>query len=461
MSEFPEDLTDKLFQEGAKQFDFTYNPEAWGQMEAMLEVERKRRRLPIALLFTAVGLILTAGLYFFIGMDTSGEAYNVSNDTAGLIRIDENEIEKSSISHDYKVDDAVGFEGKFKPVKSTFLEDIVEQGGDEIKESTQEVIRDVEFVDEVDIHKSGGLISPLMNIENAAVPTQALNTIQIELNNEAYSVNTPLSAKPSGSKSSIELVEESLSNEEDQFNVSLLSARNLEKVNVVSPTEQAVLMIRAPSPSTSESTTNELLSRISVRAFVGNVYGVTDQSGVGMARSRYGLGIGYSVNENWALSSGVNINNLCYITNGEGYRTKQNNWFGGVSPSRIEALCKVLEIPLEATYYWDGNKSSGFYLRGGILNYIMLKENYSYNYNQDEVPPNIQVSSLRRQWSEVNENRHFLGMAQVSLGYQLGLTKSSQVQLEAFVHAPMTGVGHGEVRVWSFGANAAFNLHLK
>ncbi|MCB0638542.1 MAG: hypothetical protein KDC54_18055, partial [Lewinella sp.] len=45
MPEWTDKDTDKLFQEGANRYDFTYDPTAWEAMEQLLDRDRRRRLL--------------------------------------------------------------------------------------------------------------------------------------------------------------------------------------------------------------------------------------------------------------------------------------------------------------------------------------------------------------------------------------------------------------------------------
>jgi len=474
MPELPDDYTDKFFQEGANQHDFTYNPDAWKAMEQMLDDDQKRRRVLPFFFYGLVGLAILGGIYVWsnnIQFAQLMQAVNVKNiqsthlkesSDALLPTVDPTSHQKFALP-----------EAHSEPEVEIVLEDSSVAGEDHSTSlltvstpSTKiEQTTSLNFSAPRESNRSTAHYSESLILKKGIEPThdlieQEINSNELKTNIYGGSMDKPstLVADKGGallSKPNVEAVK-------DQRRITEIDPVPLKPVKpaVISPLEEFVIANVKSSQSTGNQE-GDLLSRISVRAQGGGVYGVTGQSSVGMARARYGVGFAFAVTDQIAFGSGANINNLCYITDGDGYRTKSLGWFGGASPSRIEAQCKVLEIPLEMTYFWKGNRESGFFFRGGMLNYLMLKEDYGFSYVDSEVPPNINVLSLRKEWKEVNTNQHFMGVAQLTLGYQFSLSPKTQLQVEGYVHSPLTGIGHGEVKVWSFGVNTSMNLNLK
>lgn len=478
MSDLTEDKTDKLFQAGAERFDFTYNSEAWNQMEGLLDAEQKRRRFLFMSLFGTVGLSLAIVLYALFGAQTTRSDSSLSQTPqvtdSRLSSFDTEEstsfsdVENSSILKTADQNDSakdLGVNSGDVIVSGEIASQIIPSSKDPISSGL--------------VSATGTTKVPLNNQSNnfldrnesspAIEGGELIERMEGKLEeNSSFEHKTVISKGPSSKKTvegklnglELPVINTSgVKNPQDKRQLSTLGTNSL--LPVYSDFATVKRLSIESSDVVQVSGAESVLSRFSVRVHGGVLYGVTDQMGVGMARSRYGVGLGYSTSDNWSIGTGVSVNNLCYITNGSGYKTKQDSWFGGASPSKIEALCKVLEIPLEATYHWNGSRRTGLYLRGGVLNYIMLKEDYTYTYDEDNLPAGVEIAALKTGWSEVNENRHFLGMAQLALGYQLALSERNQLQVEGFIHAPMSGIGHGNVQVWSFGLNTAINLNIK
>jgi len=81
MSELPNEYTDKLFQEGAQQFDFTYNATAWNQMEEMLDAEKNRRNFISYTKYSVLGLIIFGGILLGISILSNPNITNLEADS--------------------------------------------------------------------------------------------------------------------------------------------------------------------------------------------------------------------------------------------------------------------------------------------------------------------------------------------------------------------------------------------
>jgi len=491
MIELPDDQTDKLFQEGAELFDFTYNPEAWKGMEEMLDAEEKRRRKwPFILVFlfslSLVGIFVgvfltnsTSSEQSVVAIESSKDALientnsldidpmNAGNDltknttlevsASNTDALNAEEAPVSSDSEMAKVDASIPSNKVEGTVVSTLgnfnavsIEQNPELSGGQKRTDNVSSIKQASAIEEVG--------------QRPALNTQAIDEGTMQPNDVTSSgnlVNTKLSNPLVNAKESRSDEDAGIDNV--KATLSSLPLVAMQKVETTDLLDGAALPSLGDNGFSAEDKVagGTFLSNFSVRAHGGVVYGVTDENGVGMPRSRYGLGLGYAVNNRLILGSGVTLNDLCYITDGANYRTKSTGWFGGASPSRIQALCKVLEIPFEMTYHFKETRSSGLYFRGGLLNYVMLSEKYDFSYDDSEIPPGVNVANLRSGWKEQNTNQHFLGMTQVSLGYQFALSPKTQLQVEGYIHAPLSGIGHGDVKVWSFGLNSSVNLNFK
>jgi hypothetical protein len=448
MPEFPSDYTDKLFQEGAKQYTFTYAPEAWDQMEVMLDNENKRRTLFSYVKYGLLGIallgLLITGLSLFNGAPANQPEGEATSSTANAVNSspsDATEIEKQTLQ--FTADNNTTL--KTESSKLTVVP----------KQETSRVKYDLSAANQVFDEDQNTRLAPIV-LEKPSPITEAHSASNSSVSNDLIPAGTLSTVNDlSFTTENPSKREEILSNE--------LAVNKLNFIRLSSSISLKELIEDAPpaQPVSTAKAKSALLSRISLRAQGGVIYGYTSESGVGVPRTRYSLGADYALTEKFTLGTGLSINNLCYVTNGAGYPTKSADWFGGASPSRIQAQCRILEIPIEATYHFGNRRNSGVFVRGGLLSYIMLRETYNYSYEDSVIPPDVQTASLRLGWNEKNSNQHFMGIAQASIGYQFALSPTRQLQLEGFVHAPLTGIGHGNVKVWSFGLNTAINLNLK
>lgn len=159
--------------------------------------------------------------------------------------------------------------------------------------------------------------------------------------------------------------------------------------------------------------------------------------------SNFGLIAEVYLANRWYVSTGAIISLKIYNTN-EGFESYSTQY----AADYVEAECRVLDIPLNIGYSVFKNENHGFYLSTGLSSYIMLSEDYQFE--SGGYYPN--------KWSEnyTNENNHYFGILNLSMGYERKISRQFFIQLEPFLKAPLVGVGEGKVDLVSSGA--MFNL---
>ncbi len=166
-----------------------------------------------------------------------------------------------------------------------------------------------------------------------------------------------------------------------------------------------------------------------------------------------GITIDYRLGTKWSIQTGATYAKKNYVAEGEDYSPPQGFWYYGVVPEYADATCKVIDIPLNIRYYIKHKKRHSFYASMGLSTYLMLREDYEYDYEQydPKLPKDLQVR---------NENRHFLGIYNFSLGYQRSLSPNWSLEIEPFIKAPLSGIGFGNVNLWSTGTFFSIRYHL-
>lgn len=158
-----------------------------------------------------------------------------------------------------------------------------------------------------------------------------------------------------------------------------------------------------------------------------------------------GLLTEFHITRRLAVSSGAIYSKKIYFTeetSGYGY--------GSRPESRLDADCRVVDIPVNISYYFQEVNKHRWYISGGASSYIMLKENYDYS---------VWTTSGKETSSEefTNRNNHWFSILNLSFGYEKRLNNYLFLQVEPFLKAPMAGVGEGKVDLVSTGAF----IHLK
>lgn len=164
-----------------------------------------------------------------------------------------------------------------------------------------------------------------------------------------------------------------------------------------------------------------------------------------------GLQAEYHVSRKWSIQSGLTYSIKKYRALGDEYATPE--WLANAPEALVgvEAKCFVIDIPINVRRYFAAKNGNRWFVSSGVSTYLMLREDYVYDYTEDR--PN-----WLNWWSIRNQNNHFFGIANVSVGYQTSLGQKFNLAVEPFAKLPLTGIGAGRVRFLSFGINTAITL---
>lgn len=164
----------------------------------------------------------------------------------------------------------------------------------------------------------------------------------------------------------------------------------------------------------------------------------------------------FKVGNNWAAIIEYRINNRMSIQSGVIRSMKLynalpsqyewNSYWTMPSPLKdIDATCKMLDIPLNLRYDITQKANSRWFVGAGLTSYIMLKEEYIYNY-ENPADPNIK----RRYW-EGKTGGYPFSVLNLSTGYERQVFRRLTFQAEPFFKAPLGKVGYGKVRLATAG----------
>ncbi|RYU97553.1 hypothetical protein [Emticicia agri] len=164
----------------------------------------------------------------------------------------------------------------------------------------------------------------------------------------------------------------------------------------------------------------------------------------------------FKVGNNWAAIVEYRFNNRLSVQTGVirsmkyyGALPSQYEWnayWTMPSPLKdIDATCKMLDIPLNVRYDISQKPNSRWFVGGGFTSYIMLKEEYRYNY-ENPYDPNIKRTS----W-EGKTGAYPFSVLNLSMGYEHQLFRRLTFQAEPFYKAPLGKIGYGKVRLATAG----------
>jgi len=150
------------------------------------------------------------------------------------------------------------------------------------------------------------------------------------------------------------------------------------------------------------------------------------------------------------------------FTSGAVYAKKIYN-SGGITPGgydnagaewEVKANCDVIDIPVNINYKVLNMKKMSVSINTGLSSYFMLKERYEFINGQ--VGGQQQVSNLEI----TNQNRHLLGIANVSVTLDHKISESVSIGVQPFAKIPLTGIGNGNVNLKSAGMSFSLNIGL-
>lgn len=167
-----------------------------------------------------------------------------------------------------------------------------------------------------------------------------------------------------------------------------------------------------------------------------------------------GAGIGYTYREKFTLRTGFYSARKIYTASPEEYHGP--DWFSLYYPNmqKIDADCKVYEIPLSLSYNFGANKKQSWFTSAGVSTLLMKRETYNYFYKYYPAGPVV-----NKEFTIQNENKHFFSLLTLSAGYQRNISDKISVTAEPYFKFPLKGVGAGKVKLNSGGV--LFTLSYK
>lgn len=193
------------------------------------------------------------------------------------------------------------------------------------------------------------------------------------------------------------------------------------------------------------------------RGWALSVIAAPDWSGTqplsGKLSGNVGLLATYRINNWLSVSGGALYGRKMYQADFSHYRPDRWRGNGSIGPGFVNADCAVLDVPILANATIMRFRRSNIFVSTGISSYFMLRETYDYRY-----PPEVG----REPWELTvhNRNRHLLGVGNLSVGYRRQLIPSVSLTVQPFVKVPLTGIGNGNIKLYSTGVAISADIDL-
>jgi hypothetical protein len=159
-----------------------------------------------------------------------------------------------------------------------------------------------------------------------------------------------------------------------------------------------------------------------------------------------GAGLVYTFNNRFTLRTGFYSGRKIYTASPDAYHAPAIFYVYYPYLEKVDADCKVYEIPFSISYNFSRSSKKSFFASAGISSYLMKSEKYNYAYKYYPTGPTV-----NREWAIKNQNEHFFSGITLSGGYQRNLNKHITLFVEPYLKLPLTGIGYGKVKLNSGG----------
>lgn len=414
MPEFSKHELDRLFQQGAERYDFDYNPAAWEQMAARLD--RRRRR---ALWWWLAGLatVLLAGLACWCLLQRPktlppkrSPAPNAPIHSPVESRPREKKEQTRSLAHPQHTEPKTGQpspagSGLASPGRKSGENRPPQAGGPPTGSN----------------EKKSLVTEPLPMEGQALAPGPEKASIEPQISpDQPAKVRAPMEAP------------EAL----------LLLSPTLPLPETGLENREILPIISRMQPEGQPRHSSHLAAGLRLSAGLNSIgWGDFSRSGW-----KGGLFAEYQYNRRFALELGASLLRLNYLAERGEYIPPKGFWTRRIAPDNTRGLCDILEVPVMMKYYHRGYSGSSFFVSAGLTSYVMLMEEYWYRYALDD-------PDLIRWWQTGKNQGHWFALGHLSAGYQAGLGERWALQLSPYMQVPISGVGHGQVKIYSLGVD--------
>jgi hypothetical protein len=167
---------------------------------------------------------------------------------------------------------------------------------------------------------------------------------------------------------------------------------------------------------------------------------------IGKTRILTGAGLGYIIKDRLTIRTGFYTGRKIYTASPDSYHAPAGFYIYYPNLEKVDANCKVYEIPLSLSYNFGHSAKQHWFVSTGLSSYLMKKETYNYFYKYNAAGP-----TLSKQWTIQDQNKHYFSVLTLSGGYQKNIGKNISLIVEPYIKLPLSGVGYGKVKLNSGG----------
>ncbi len=451
----PNDM-DALFRDGADKHEFTYNPNSWAMMEEKLDSKDRRKYF----LWFFLGVIFIAGITgIYLFMNSTENPIPVAEQSNIEIVKNVNKDEHATIEEvDKNVRSSELIESNStKKTESNHLINYLAQDKSESKEENINTVSKVRgsnigAQNSFQSENTGSLVNnEVVSVFSPSVSSTSNNSTSIinEEDNITKETTSTVETTAKNEKSRALLIIDKLRNANNNL---VLSGLN-EELNFDLKASQYTLSITAASTS----------------RYVLTAFGSSDFSTVGFFKDpqtgfTVGGKVGIQLARKFQFDIGFAYSLKKYGSEGIDYNIEGGwNTMVGVDPIWMDGKGNVLQIPIEASYYFNGYEKNSFFINAGISTFLFNSEWYGFKYDEVELLNNPNATPINEITMDEISRRNFhpAGIARLSIGYQKILSPNMAFELSPYLQIPLTGIGEGKVDLYTAGVQFALKFNTK
>ncbi len=441
---------EKIFKLGTEDGQFEYDPNAWSQMEILLNKEKKKKRF--IFWFTLIGVSTILFGTFYIFMNARGNNQHVISPKKELIGI------KKINSNQSKVVTGLN-EKKLSKKESTFINTKNDRTNDtnrfnnnskELKQNNVKVSKNE--LSQVGFGKDKVLkeITSKQKAKQSSLP-QKLNkgTVNIEKTKSKTPISNEFDDK---NLKDIELKESSDLKNEMVNDMIYLTQLEFLKPKLIWK-NRLTENLELSQVQVSDSNNNNKNERpLFLMLAAGRRYTATPATNLGNGDNIYSLGLGFGISRHLAVTLQGSYTEDVYQAGYEDYLPYKGYWTRGIKPSYTNATCNILNINMGLKYFVNNQNKSGPYAGLGISSIFMLKESYYYKINDPG-------ADIKRKWYGNNDSQDYFSIFDFNAGYQFKATTRMKINISGNYEIPLYGIGHGNVKM--SGSSVSLGLNYK
>jgi hypothetical protein len=230
-----------------------------------------------------------------------------------------------------------------------------------------------------------------------------------------------------------------LTNNNTELDLSDITDDALKNQLLPSATKAQIASVANTHKVTKQSGPKKIQYAITVLASP-NVNGVSTFQN-SMVGANVGILFSVGLSKKFTISTGAMYAKAPYLTSFADYHT---NYKFKTDPQNVTADCRVLDIPINIDYQLYSSGSNKFTIGTGVSSYLMLRENYHYNYE-------YAGTAGPTDYNIVNKNQHFLGVLNLDATYQRKLNSKFSLGIQPYLKVPLTNIGYSQVKLQSAG----------